>query len=90
VDLADLRWVLEVCKAKRQGSFARATHISEEFDLLLEVGPCAENLAFQIRSSQAQSLMRERAWRIEKSMTYVFSICPNVPTPRACKALAYS
>jgi hypothetical protein len=68
VDLADLTWVLEVCNATRQGSFAGATRVAEKLDLL-EIGPCAENLALQIRSRGAQFLMRERFRRVEKSVT---------------------
>jgi hypothetical protein len=49
-----------------------------------EVSPLeGEKAAFQIRSRWAQFLMRERFWRVEKSITYVFSISLNIPTPPA-------
>ena len=41
----------------------------------------SEKAAFQIRSSWAQFCRILRFWRVEKSITYVFSTSLNIPTP---------
>ena len=46
--------------------------------------------AFQIRSSWAQFCRFKRFWRLEKSITCVFSIALNIPTPPASKVLSAS
>ncbi len=48
-----------------------------------------EGTAFQIRSSWAQFCRFLRFVRLEKSITYVFSIPLNIPTPPASKVLTY-
>jgi hypothetical protein len=64
------------------------TQLPGKGDLLHEISQRAENPAFQIRSSQAQFLTRERFWRVEKSITCVFSTKLNIPTPPASTILS--
>src|SRR6266403_1693687 len=56
---------------------------------LLEFRSINENLAFQIRSSWAQFRGIVRFRRVEKSITYVFSIRLNIPTPPASTISGY-
>ena len=44
---------------------------------------------FQIRSSWAQFCRFLRFWRVEKSISCVFSTAMNIPTPPASKILTY-
>jgi len=59
-------------------SLGRMTYSSEK-RFPRKIGQLAENLAFQIRSSWAQFRRILRFWRVEKSITWVFSIRVNIP-----------
>ena len=60
--------------------FARF-EISLGLEKLHKIGRRTENPAFQIRSSWAQFDSFLRFWRLEKSISYVFSTPVNIPTP---------
>src|SRR5258708_12519201 len=59
------------------------TQLPEKGDLPDEIGEQAKKSAFQIRSSWAQFLRFSIFERVDFSITYVFSIPLNIPTPPA-------
>src|SRR6266849_1659637 len=61
----------------------RMAQLPKKADLPHEIGQRAEKSAFQIRSSQPQFSLFLRFWRLEKSISCVFSIPLNIPTAPA-------
>jgi hypothetical protein len=56
---------------------------------LYKTGRSTENPAFQIRSSRGQFCRVLRFRRLEKSISYVFSISLNIPTPPASTSFCF-
>src|SRR5258708_6178765 len=65
----------------------RMAQLPKKADLPHEIGQRAEKSAFQIRSSQPQFSLFLRFWRLETSISFVFSTTMNIPTPPASKSL---